>query len=115
MIDGQAIYIFLLLLSVFISSISQVMLKKSAIRKYNTKIAEYLNPLVIIAYALFFGTTVLTVMAYRKVPLSLGPVLETTSYAYVTFFGIKIFKEKLNIMKIVSLMLIIVGIIIYSL
>lgn len=105
----------LLLVGVFISAISQVMLKKASMKKYSSPIFEYLNPLVISAYALFFGTTLLSILAYRGIPLSLGPVLEATSYIYVTFFGVVIFKEKINKKKIVALTCIICGILVYSL
>lgn len=104
-----------LLLGVFLSAISQVMLKKAALRQYPNKIREYLNPLVIIAYTIFVGTTFLSIYAYKGIPLSMGPVLEATSYIYVTIFGVTIFKEKLNKRKLVGLALIIAGIIIYSL
>lgn len=105
----------LLLLGVFLSAISQVMLKKAALRQYSSKLREYLNPLVIVAYTIFVGTTFLSIYAYKGIPLSMGPVLEATSYIYVTIFGVTIFKEKLNKRKLVGLALIIAGIIIYSL
>lgn len=108
------LYSLFLLTGVFISAISQVMLKKAALRKYESKIREYLNPLVICAYVLFVGTTFLSIFAYRGIPLSMGPVLEATSYIYVTFFGVKIFKETLNTRKIVALVLIISGIVVFS-
>ena len=76
------------LLGVFISAISQVMLKKAAQREYGSTVREYLNPLVIFAYVLFFLTTLMTIYAYKVIPISLGPVLEATSYLYVTFFGV---------------------------
>ena len=105
----------LLLLGVFVSAISQVMLKKASQKQYASPLQEYLNPLVIFAYVLFVGTTFLSILAYRGIPLSLGPVLEATSYIYVTFFGVKIFKEKLNKKKISALVCIIAGIMIFSL
>lgn len=107
-------YSLFLLLGVFISAISQVMLKKAALKTYDNPIKEYLNPLVIIAYVLFVGTTFLSIVAYRGIPLSMGPVLEATSYIYVTFFGVKVFGEKVDKKKIVALGLIILGIIVYS-
>lgn len=109
------LYAGLLLLGIFLSAISQVMLKKAALRQYSSKLREYLNPLVIIAYTIFVGTTFLSIYAYKGIPLSMGPVLEATSYIYVTIFGVTIFKEKLNKRKLVGLALIIAGIIIYSL
>ena len=111
----EIFYACILLFGVFISAISQVMLKRAAMKTYSSKIQEYLNPLVISAYVLFVGTTLLSILAYRGIPLSMGPVLEATSYIYVTFFGVKIFKEKMNLKKILALCLIICGIIVYAL
>lgn len=108
------LYSCFILVGTFISAISQVLLKKSAMKTYETRIKEYLNPQVIIAYAMFFGATLLSILAYKEIPLSMGPVLEATSYIYVTIFGVKIFHERINRKKIVALVLIISGIIIYS-
>ncbi|MBO4338090.1 MAG: EamA family transporter [Lachnospiraceae bacterium] len=107
-------YALLALFSVFISAISQVLLKKAAQKKYDSVIQEYLNIPVISAYAIFFIATVLTVLAYRGIPLSMGGVLEATGYIYVTFFGWKIFNEKITKKKIAALVLIITGICVYS-
>ena len=71
-----------------------------------------MNPLVIIAYAMFVGTTFLSILAYRGLPLSMGPVLEATSYIYVTIFGVTIFGEKMNRKKWIALALIVCGIVI---
>lgn len=108
-------YAALNLFGVFISAISQVMLKKSAMRAHASAAAEYLNPLVIFAYALFVAATLLSVIAYRGIPLSMGPILDATGYIYVTAFGVLIFHEKLNARRVFALALIIVGIVIYSL
>lgn len=107
---SQLFYASFLLVGVFISAISQVMLKKSAMKKYENALKEYLNPLVVIAYILFIGTTFLSILAYKGLPISLGPVIETTSYIYVTVFGVTIFKEKINLKKVLSLTLIVLGI-----
>ena len=50
----------LLLFSVFISSVSQILLKKAANKTYKDHIREYINPLVIFAYGMFFGSVILT-------------------------------------------------------
>lgn len=112
---SELIYAAVLLCGVFISAISQVMLKKAALKQYDSKIKEYLNPLVIFAYVLFVGTTLLSILAYKGIPLSMGPILEATSYLYVTIFGVTIFKEKFNKKKILAICLIICGIVVYSL
>jgi len=109
------IYAGVLLLGVFISAVSQVMLKKAALKTYDSWLKEYLNPLVVLAYMLFVGTTLLSVLAYKGIPLSMGPILEATSYIYVTIFGVRVFHEKMNMQKYIALGLIIVGIVIYAL
>lgn len=113
--NNLLIYSSILLISVFISSVAQVMLKKSANKTYSSVIKEYLNPLVIVAYVIFFASTFLTIFAYKYVPLSFGPILETTSYLYITIFSVSIFKEKINIKKIISLVVIVIGIIVFAL
>lgn len=109
-----ALYSLFILFGTFISAISQVLLKKAALKTYPSKIREYLNPLVITAYLIFVVATLCSVFAYRGVPLSLGPVLESTSYIYITIFGMKFFHEKLNRMKFLALIMIIAGIIVAS-
>ena len=109
------LYSGILLVSVFISAVSQVLLKISANRPHESAVKEYANPLVIGAYAIFVISTLLTVYAYKEVPLSLGPVLESTSYLYVTAFGALVFKEKVTPKKLVALALIVAGICVIAL
>ena len=104
----------LMIVGVFINSVSQMMLKKSALKTYPSKIREYLNPLVIGAYIISTGVTLLFSYTYKGIPLSLGPVLEASGYLFVTFWGLTLFGEKLNKKKIMALGLIIVGIVISS-
>ena len=66
------------------------------------------------AYSLFFLSSLLCIFAYRVVPLSFGPVLESTSYVYVTIFGVIFFNEKVTAKKIVALTLILIGIGIFT-
>jgi len=108
------IYALTLVFGTFISSISQVMLKKAAQKQYKNIIQEYLNPLVIFAYVIFFISTFMSLYAFKGIPLSMGPVLEGSAYIFVTFFGVTIFKEKLNTKKIIALALILGGIAVYS-
>lgn len=115
MMEGKILtYACFILFGVFISSISQVMLKKAAQKEYKSPVYEYLNPIVIISYGIFFIATFCSIFAYKVVPLSYGPILESTSYIYVTFFGVKIFKEKLNPIKVLALIIIITGIVVFT-
>lgn len=99
---------------VFISSISQVLLKKSAVKEHTSVVKEYMNPYVIFAYAMFFAATLFSIIAYRVIPLSLGTMLDSLGYIFVSVFGVVIFKEKMGTKKIISLVLIITGIVIYT-
>ena len=54
-------------------------------------------------------------LAYKGVPLNIGPVLEATGYLYVTIFGVTIFHEKMNPKKIAALVMIVAGILAYAL
>lgn len=112
--ETMVLYSGILLLGTFISAVSQVILKKAALKTYPSKIREYLNFPVIFAYSLFLLTTFMCIFAYRVVPLSFGPVLESTSYLYVTVFGVLFFKEKITIIKGIALALILIGVIVYS-
>lgn len=113
--QAQLPYVLLYLSSTFLASVSQVLLKRAALREHKTLLAEYTDWRVILGYGLFVGCTVLTMLAYKGVPLNVGPVLEATGYLYVTIFGVTIFHEKMNPKKIGALALIIVGILVYAL
>ena len=115
MTQAQLPYVLLYLASTFFSSISQVLLKKAALREHKSLLAEYTDWRVILGYGLFVGCTLLTMLAYRGVPLNVGPVLEATGYLYVTVFGVTIFHEKMNPKKVLALALILAGIAIYAL
>ena len=109
------IYSLILLASVFISSVSQILLKKSAGIKYPSKIREYLNPYVIIGYGLFFGCTIISMFALKVVPLSMSPVLESFGYIFVAVLSFFFLKEKFTKRQLIGTALIIIGVVVYSL
>lgn len=113
--EGAAPYIAIMLFSVFVASVSQVLLKKDALKPHESVVREYANPRVVCAYALFLAATFLTLYAYKGIPLSLGPILEATSYLYIVLFGVLIFHEKVNAGKVAALALIVGGIVVYAL
>ena len=104
------LYAVLLLLSTFISVISQVLLKKAAMKTYSSRIREYLNVPVISAYLIFVAATVMTVYAYKGLDVSQGTLLETTSYIFVFAFDVMIFRQRITGKKILGTVLIIGGI-----
>ena len=104
----------ILLFSVFISSVSQILLKKAADRTYESSLKEYLNPLVIGAYGMFFCSVILTMLALKYVPLSMSPILESTGYIFVSVMGYFFLKEKFTKRKLAGFALILAGVIIFN-
>ncbi len=105
----------LMLTGTFIASCSQIVLKKAADKEYPNKLAEYLNPMVIGAYIFFFGASLCSVMGYKVVPLSIGPILEASGYIWVAILGKIFLKEKISPKKAIGLIIIIAGIVIAAL
>ncbi len=108
------IYSCVIVLAAFISSVSQIMLKKSAKKTYPSRIKEYLNPLVITAYAMFFGCTLISMYGLKVVPLSMAPALEATGYIFVAVLSYIFLKEKLTVRQIAGMALIAGGIVVSS-
>ena len=103
----------ILFLSVFISAISQILLKKSALKKWKNPLREYLNLYVITAYTIFFTAVFLDLLALRKVNLSLVPDAEASSYIFVIILSRIFLKEKLSKLKALAILLIMTGIILF--
>ena len=101
--------------SVFISAVSQILLKKAALKKWPSPLREYLNFYVVTAYAIFFTAVLLDLIALKKVNLSLVPVAEASSYIFVIILSRLFLKEKLTPRKAVALLIILSGIIIFML
>ena len=108
------LYSLLIVLSTFISSLSQIMLKKSAEKTYPTKLGEYLNPLVITAYGIFFLCTLLSMYALKVVPLTRAPILESTGYIFVTVLSFLFFRERLTRKQYFGIALVIIGIVVFT-
>ena len=108
------LYSCLMLLGVFISSLSQVLLKKSANEKHQSYFQEYCNAKVITAYAMLLSATLISVIAFKVVPLSLGNILDAFGYVFITILSTTIFKEKITLKKLFAMALIASGTLVYT-
>lgn len=108
------IYSLIYLIGVIISSFSQILLKKSADVNNESFIKTYLNWRVIFAYSIFFLAMIISLISYKYIPLTFGPVLETTEYIFVALLGYFILKEKINKSKLIGLILIIAGVVVFT-
>ena len=105
-------YLGMYLFSVFISSISQILLKKGALKKYTHFLGDYLNPYVIGGYGLLFVSMFLTMLAFKGVDLKMGPIIEATSYIYVAIMSYIFLKERISKRKKIGLLVILIGIVV---
>ena len=96
--------------SVTIASLSQLLLKKSATKKYDSFLREYLNPYVIAGYGLLFLSMFLTVLAFRGMDYKNGPVIESLGYVLVLLLSRIFFGERLTKKKIAGTICILIGI-----
>ena len=69
MSQAQLPYVLLYLCSTFLSAVSQVLLKKAALREHKSVLAEYTDWRVILGYALFVGCTLYLRHDFRRYDL----------------------------------------------
>lgn len=110
----KLLYSLILLCGVFLSAVSQIILKKSAMKTYGSRLAEYLNPRVIIAYTIFLGCSFLSMYSLKVIDLSLSTVLESTGYICVTILGAVFLKEKIRPKKLIGMAVIVIGIAVFT-
>ena len=85
------------------------------VNKNKGLLIEYLNPFTITAYTIFIVATFLTIFSYKEVPLSMAPILGATEYFFVAALSRVFLKEKIGFKKLVGLLVIVMGILVYSL
>jgi multidrug transporter EmrE-like cation transporter len=108
-------YIFFFLISVFIASISQILLKISANRTYTNRVNMILNPNIGIAYGLFILSMIITTLALRGIEFKLAPIIESIGYVYILILSRILLKEKITSTKLFGNIIIIIGIIVFNL
>ena len=91
------------------------MLKLGAGKTYPSKIREYLNVYVITGYGMLFVSMVITVVAYRHLSFLSVPVVEAVGYVLVPVLSCFIFKETFTKRRILGILFILAGIVIYYL
>lgn len=106
-------YLLCMLLSVSVASVSQILLKKSTFVKHDSVIREYLNPWVIGGYGMLFLSMIMSIYAYGGVDYKNGPVMESLGNVFVPVLSWWFFGEKLSIRKIMGILCIMLGIIIF--
>ena len=107
-------YLLLGFLSTLIAVVSQTLLKWEAGKPHRDMLSEYLNPGVITAYVLLGISMLFPYFVYKKLPVSMTAVWDSSSYLFVTLFGVLLFHERVTKKKLLALALILAGILIYT-
>lgn len=106
---NKFLYVLLYLFSILIASYSQILLKKGASKKN-----IYLNAYTIIGYCIMLISTFCTLIAYKGIALSLGQLLQSLSFVFVTFLSYFILKEKITKKQIIGIIIILSGIFVFN-
>lgn len=106
-------YYWFMIASVVVAAFSQILLKVSAKKQYDSIIKEYLNPWVITGYSMMVLSTILTVLAFRGIEYKNGPIIESLGYILVLILSFVFFQEKITWKKTLGNVLILVGVIVF--
>lgn len=99
--------------AVIVASVSQILLKKSALQEHASFIKEYLNFRVVTGYGMMLLSTVLTIFAFKGLSFKNVPIVESLGYILVMLLSWWFLKEKVTKRKIIGNACILVGILIF--
>ncbi|HRF48137.1 MAG TPA: EamA family transporter [Anaerolineales bacterium] len=102
-------------LGVFLSALSQVLLKVSADRNWPNRFRVYANKYVGGAYGLMLLSFALSSLALRDMRASLAPVIESASFIFVLVFGRVLFRDSVKVRQVLGVILIVLGMIVFGL
>ena len=109
------LFMMIMFIGTFFSAISQVLLKQSAGKTYSSGLREYLNWRVITAYFIFGAVLLANTYAYTQVDMKYGSVIDTFTYVFVMLLSVLVLKEKASRGRIIGNLIIIAGVVIYTL
>ena len=106
----------LLILGIFASSCSQILLKKSADMKHRSWIGSMLNWRVITAYLIFFSSLFINITAMGNgVEMKELPIMESLGYVFVPILSYFFIGEKITKRVCLSMAFILLGIYVFYL
>ena len=107
-------YVLILIFSVLVSSVSQIILKKSSVEEHKSLIREHLNFKVILGYGLLVLSTILTVIALKGISYKSEPIIESIGYIFIMILSRIFLKEKITVRKVIGNALILIGILVFN-
>jgi len=108
------IYYIFVFLSIFFTGISQILLKIGA-GNGRSMLHTYLNAPTVTGYFLFLVVTICSIYALQVVELKSLYALSSLNYVAVLVLSSAVLKEKLSRNKLLSILLIVSGLIVFNL
>jgi small multidrug resistance pump len=106
----------LFLSGVLAASVGQVLMKKGALRSRDRSIlSSFLDPWVIAGYVLMLGTTVVSTLALRVLPLARIVSLQPLGYVIVVVLSVSVLHERMKRHHVVGMLIILAGIVVFNL
>jgi drug/metabolite transporter (DMT)-like permease len=105
----------IILLSNLVAAVSQLLLKQAAKKTWPNWWRSFLNVRIILAYGLFFATTLFSVYALRFIPLSLSAALGASGQIFVPLLSRLVLHEKISKQRALGMLIIVAGIVVFSL
>ena len=107
-------YYLIVISSVFLASISQMLLKKGASSHHDSFLQEYLNVWVIGGYCLLGISLLMNIFAIsRGIQVKEVGTMEALSYLFVPVLSWLFFMDKFSWKKIASILMILAGVFIF--
>ena len=92
-----------------------MILKKSAQKKQESILGEYLNPYVIISYIDYFLVLSLNIFLFTKMDYRYGVISNSLAIVFVMLLSRLVLGEKITLRKWVGTMLVVAGVLCFSL
>lgn len=99
-------------LSSIFTGVSQVLLKLGA--KQGKGIKIFINIYTIIGYFIFFLITLVNLYVYKFLEMKYAVIFMPLGFLFVIIFSLIILKEKISKNKIIGILFIIIGVIIFN-
>ena len=108
------VYMGVALASVPISSLAQILLKKSSGEKKKHLVFEYLNLKVCIAYFMVFISMLLMIYAFTGMYYRYGAAVESLGYMLIMLFGRLFLGERITHRRLLGNCVIVLGVVIFT-
>jgi drug/metabolite transporter (DMT)-like permease len=102
-------------MGVFLTAISQLLMKQGARKARKGALRLYLNVYMLTAYFTLVVVTLLNLYAYREIPLKVGLMLAPLALIFIGVLSSWLLEERLTRMQILGAFVILIGVTVFNL